>query len=461
VALYERPDPTHNPYLKLLEANGYGHQAPHDDLPIIDWATDGDPSAELVDGFALVGRWTAIAAAAKAGKSSLLVSASVEMSLGRHPFDATPIAPVRVLYIDAEMGRLDLRERLEDCGYRPAELALWSACDIPPRLDTIDGAGLVLEYVQGHGVQCVVIDGINGTVSGSERDDEPWRKLFEHTVRPLKEMGVAIITADNHGKDAALGPRGSSVKMDKADAVLILTRTANGVSLHASHRRTAAYPLDTTLEVFGIEGDEPLRYRRAVGAAYPDGTKEVAELLAELGVPDDMGRDKVRLRLRSEIEQAEARGVDPDRYRVRNATLSAAIRWRKEARMRLGTGKNAHLGTPMSGPTGPVAPEQVGQVPGTAGTGGLTCWGAGGGGGRPPPPPPPSPTCRLSLSATTRTGSGDDRSRRAGRPPRAGPPHPRPPRLRTGPSRMGTPARLVRRGGVSRRRPRPVPPGAW
>jgi hypothetical protein len=116
-----------------------------------------------------------------------------------------------------------------------------------------------------------------------------------------------------------------------------------------------------------------------VGAAYPDGTKEVAELLDELGVADDMGRDKVRLRLRSEIERAQAEGVDPDRYRVRNATLSAAIRWRKEAGMRLGTGKNAHLGTPVSGPMGPAPVEQVGQLPGTAGTGGLTCWGDGGG----------------------------------------------------------------------------------
>lgn len=163
--------------------------------------------------------------------------------------------------------------------------------------------------------------------------------------------------------------------MDKADAVLNLTRTAKGVGLHASHRRTAAYPVDTYLDLFGIEGDEPLRYRRVVGAAYPDGTKDVADLLDELGVDPALGRDKVRKMLRQAAEEAP----DRTRFQVRNETLSAAIRWRKEAGMRLGTGKNAILGTPPTGRVEPVAPEQAGQVQGTVGTGHLTSVGDGGG----------------------------------------------------------------------------------
>ena len=373
----------------MLSQNGHGSGHPPDGLIIIDWSDDADASAELVDGFAIAGRWTAIAAAAKAGKSSLLVSVSVEISEGRHPFEDSTIEPVRVLYIDAEMGRLDLRERLEDCGYKPALLERWSACDIPPRLDTTAGAALVLDFVREHQVQCVVIDGINGTVSGAEKDDTPWRLLFEHTIRPLKEMGVAVVTADNHGKDAALGPRGSSVKLDKADAVLMLARTTKGVSLHASHRRTAAYAVDLSLDVFGIEGDEPIRYRRSLGETYPTRTA-VAALLDELGIDPTVGRGKVRQTLR----RAATEAGDPRRYRVRNDALSAAIRWRKHAQMggtrlprreteshavRPGTGQNGPLGDSASGQVEAQPCDQAGQVGGTSGTHDLASVGDGGG----------------------------------------------------------------------------------
>ena len=370
MALYERPDPTTNPFRLLLAQNGHGSAHPEaDGLIIIDWSEERDHADELVDGVVMTGRWTAIAAAAKAGKSSLLVSLSVEASEGKHPFDASLIDPVRVLYLDAEMGRLDLEERLIECGYQPARLASWWACDIPPRLDTLDGAAKVLAYVRTHRIQMVVIDGINGTVGGAEKDDAPWRLLFEHTIRPLKEMGVAVVTADNLGKDSTLGPRGSSVKLDKADAVLNLTRTETGVNLHASHRRTAAYPLDQTFDVFGIEGDEPLHYRRALGHAYPDGTTEFANLLDELGVDPWLGKRTVREFLRDAAEKAEANGGDPRRFKVRDITLVAAIRWRREARIRSGTAQNGHFGPVVPHRVGPTPSDQGEPPSGTTGTG--------------------------------------------------------------------------------------------
>jgi hypothetical protein len=341
-----------------------------DELVIIDWSEQRDQSAELVEGLVITGRWTAIAAAAKAGKSSLLVSVSVEVSEGRHPFDATPIEPVRVLYVDAEMGRLDLEGRLIECGYEPARLSRWWACDIPPRLDTPQGAAKVLTFVRTHKIQFVLIDGINGTVGGAEKDDTPWRLLFEYTIRPLKEMGVAVSTADNLGKDSTLGPRGSSVKLDKADAVFNLTRTAAGVNLHASHRRTATFASDLRLDVFGIDGDEPLHYRQSAGHTYPDGTKELADLLDELDVDPGLGRDPVREILR-------AKGL-----KAGNKLLSEAIKWRKQARLRFWTGENPVVpaepdGQPDSSWT--EAPDQGGQGPGQGWTeGGGSEWTAGG-----------------------------------------------------------------------------------
>ena len=379
MALYERLDPTTNPFRLLLEANGHGSgHRDKDGLIIIDWSEERDHADELVEGFAMAGRWTAIAAAAKAGKSSLLISMSVEISEGRDPFDGTPVEPLRVLYVDAEMGRLDMEERLVECGYEPPKLTHWWACDIPPRLDTTAGAALVVDFVRAHDIQVVVIDGINGTVGGAEKDDQPWRLLFDYAIRPLKELGVAVVTADNLGKDSTLGPRGSSVKMDKADAVLHLTRTANGVNLHASHRRTAAYPLDTALVVYGLEGDEPIHYRRALGAVYPDGTVEVAALLDELGIDVDLGRPKVRQILRG----LAADTGDPRRYKVRNATLGAAIKWRQSRPKSSGTGLGPIPGSNRGrteGTSGTTHSDLGGHVTGTAGTTVCATLGTAGG----------------------------------------------------------------------------------
>src|SRR5690606_32762009 len=123
----------------------------------------------------------------------------------------------------------------------------WVATDLPPKLDVVDGANALQVSVKALGAQVVVIDGLNGVVSGAEKDDATWRPFFDLTVQMLKRQHVAVITGDNLGKDDSLGPRGSSVKVDKPDGVLLLTRTDNGVKLHAHARRTSAYPIDRFL----------------------------------------------------------------------------------------------------------------------------------------------------------------------------------------------------------------------
>lgn len=296
-------------------------------VELIDWAERVDLSDHVVEGLAIPGRWTALVAGAKVGKSTLLISLSVEVSEGRDPWTGEDTGPVDVLYLDTEMGRIDIEERLEDCEYDPAALERWHACELVPRLDTPDGAARVLTTVAEHEVRLVVIDGLNGTVTGAERDDTPWRDLYEHMIHPLKVAGCAIVSADNHGKDETLGPRGSSVKMDKADAIVRITRTSNGVSLRATHRRTAAYFDGLDLVAHGLDLTAyPTRYRRAgAGRVWPAGTTDAAKILDELGVDPMLGRDNVRARLKA----AAVGAPDPSRYQFRNDVLGAAIAWRR------------------------------------------------------------------------------------------------------------------------------------
>jgi hypothetical protein len=297
--------------------NGNGHHEPTIAVELIDWATIHDRPDEIVDGLILPGRWTALAAKAKAGKTTLEMACSVAISEGVDPFDGHPILPVTVLYIDAEMGRLDLAERLAELGYPdPGQLTRWHATDLPPRLDTPQGGDMLVLAAKQLGAQVVVIDGINGTVTGAEKDDLVWRAFYDHTIYPLKRAGIAILTGDNLGKDTALGPRGSSVKVDKPDGVILMSRTDDGVKLVARERRTAAYPLERILTIDGLDGIGPTRYR-VVHAAWPPGTSDAVTRLDRLGIPVDHGRGRVRQALAAAGEQ------------MADNVLIAAIRWRR------------------------------------------------------------------------------------------------------------------------------------
>lgn len=286
-------------------------------LDLIDWTALDEREEAIIEGIAHPGRWTAVAGPAKSGKSEFLLNVALHISEGRDPFDRTPLlAAVRVLWLDAEMGRLDLAERISGHGFDRLNLTNFHATDLVPLLDDTNGGALVLGTVEELDIVAVFIDGINGTIAGAEKDDEPWRRFFFHTIAPLKRRGVAIVTADNLGKDKTLGPRGSSVKLDKPDAVLRLSRTDGGTRLEATHRRTAAYPADRSFVVNGLDGSCPISYHHA-DRSLPAGTEAAVALLDRLDVPLDLGRDKARELIAGSGES------------VRNEPLSAAIKVRR------------------------------------------------------------------------------------------------------------------------------------
>jgi hypothetical protein len=295
---------------------------PRTSIELIDFATVHEHVEEILDGLILPGRWTAFAAPAKAGKTTLEMFLTVELSEGRDPFDGTPIDPVTVLYVDAEMGRLDLDERLRALGHDPVNLTRWHATDMAPKLDTIPGGNALVCTAKALGAQIVVIDGLNGVVTGAEKDDSTWRALFECTIMPLKRIGIAIVTGDNLGKDKSLGPRGSSVKIDKPDAVILLARTEQGVKLTTQYRRTSAYAPEMMLSIDGTEGDQPITFRRT-NTSWPPGTESVAALLDQLSIPVKNGRGRVRQAL---ADHTKATGTA---HPVRNEVLTAAISYRR------------------------------------------------------------------------------------------------------------------------------------
>lgn len=289
-------------------------------LPLTDWAQafNRPPTEAILDGLLIPGRWTALVAPAKAGKSTLALHIAQCLARGVEPFSGGRRDPVSVLYLDGEMGELDVIERLVALELDPAELGRLHYSDMPPKCDVVPGAVAVEQAVKSLGATVVILDGLNAFVTGAEKDDVTWRELYRNLIATLKRAGCAVMSSDNTGKDATLSARGSSVKLDKADAIVEVKRTDDGVKLKTTHRRSSAFLSEWSLAMVGVEGDEPINYRHAL-QSWPAGTREVVDLLDRLGVPLSAGRPAARAALAAAGES------------VRNEPLAAAIRYRKSA----------------------------------------------------------------------------------------------------------------------------------
>ena len=322
-------------------------------LELIDWHSLNDMEDPIVMGIAHPGRWTALASKAKQGKTALLVNVTLWIAQGLDPFDRTRQEPVTTLYIDAEVGALELVDRIADNQLDVDQLGPWHATDNPTIMDTLEGGERVLNVATALGAAVVVIDGINGVVNGKENDDTTWRDLYRYTIAPLKRAGIAVVTGDNLGKSEN-GPRGSSVKMDKADAIVELHRTDVGLKLTTTHRRNRTYPKEWFLSVEGLADDDAraVRYRHTA-TTWPEGSERVADLLDRLDVPLDWGKKKAREAIKAAGETA-----------ARDTVLNAAIRYRRTQELtgrhpskNAGTTPGTTFREPPSGTTFSETPE--------------------------------------------------------------------------------------------------------
>ena len=259
---------------------------------LIDWSTINDRPDALIDGLIFPGRWTAIYSEPKQGKSTLLLGLSLAAARGHDPIIKIDRDPVSVLYCDGEMGRFDLAERLEDFGYQPehlhTELPGWHAIDLPLKLGKDETASQLITLVNELDIRLVVLDGLNGFLEGEENSSGPILELFEATIQPLKKLNVAIVSGDNSGKDKHKGSRGSSVKNDKPDGVLLLTQLAdNELRLDRQLARTSAYPDKTIVRVLNLDNSDPTEIAGG-GIGYPKGTRELADQIDALENINDL-----------------------------------------------------------------------------------------------------------------------------------------------------------------------------
>lgn len=252
----------------------------------------------IVDGLIYPGRWTAFVAPAKAGKSTWALHVAHRLARGIDPWDANklhPDGPMSVLYLDAEMGRLDTVGRLTAIGLVANDLDNLAYTDLPHKFDTIEGASWLHRACNLIQPTLVILDGINGFVTGAEKDDTPWRSLYEFAIAPLKRASIAVISTDNTGKDEQLGARGSTVKTDKADAIFTMRAGRDEYMNHTAtitrrHARTTSFVDSLTLRLNGV-GTGKIEYVLPGAAQAPpmivtrDDVLRVCRTLNGLGLP--------------------------------------------------------------------------------------------------------------------------------------------------------------------------------
>ena len=288
--------------------------------PVIwpDLATEEFELMWLVEGLWPTGKHMHLFAAHKTGKSLLSLHIAVSLALGRDPFTGSPIPAHDVTYIDREMTRQDLQERLFDMGL--TKVMVDGGLDrlhyhFYPNigyLDTVEGGNRLMQWVQKDCSDVVIIDTLSRVVKGEENSNDTYKNFYNCTGALLKANGIAMLRLDHEGHQAGRS-RGASSKADDVDLVYHLKPVDSGLMLEMQFARIAYVKKSLTI----IMGTDLLTFTGSDNHSWPAGTVERARELDSLGVPGGLSIRQTQKWLR---EHQQSVG--------KTEVLSAAIKYR-------------------------------------------------------------------------------------------------------------------------------------
>ena len=163
------------------------------------------------------------------GKSHLAMAIGAALATGR-PFAHWRVhRPVRVMYVDGEMARDLVQERVADLKRRMggADLCnLYVVCredwpDLAP-LNSEAGRVFIETKAKQWGIEVVFFDNRMSLLSGDMKDEVPWTETME-LVRSLTKSRIAQVWIDHTGHDKTK-IYGSSTKEWQLDAVALLSK---------------------------------------------------------------------------------------------------------------------------------------------------------------------------------------------------------------------------------------------
>ncbi len=263
-------------------------------LTYADWdaleAAPPVPVDWLVPGVLAAGRGHLIYSPSGHGKS--LIALEWAATLAR--------AGRRVLYCDWENSlEGDVWPRLTRMGFAAADLAGLRFLSFPQfRPLDVDGSELVAAALDQ---QCglVMLDTASRTIRGPENDNDTWNAWDRATGVLLRRQGVGFVRWDHSGKDVERGARGGSAKGTDVDLIwrFEATKSSDGEIVTLTNEKSRILAPEKVQQF--RRHDNPLRHEKVAVALDASMAKKllVFELLQDLDVPLEEGRDKIKARL--------------------------------------------------------------------------------------------------------------------------------------------------------------------
>jgi hypothetical protein len=166
-----------------------------------------------------------------AGKTMLALALAVAMALGRGFLRWRGRRQARVLYIDGEMPRIMMQDRLrvalkwfgvkgEDLGLRLKVLSAEDYEEMPP-LDDVKGQQWLDQFIDREGpFDVIIFDNLQALTALPLKEEEGWLAIARW-ARTLTKRRIGQLWVHHVGKDAARGDYGTSIKRWGMDTIML------------------------------------------------------------------------------------------------------------------------------------------------------------------------------------------------------------------------------------------------
>ncbi len=223
-------------------ANGAGNHQPNSGtgagpcLAVAAWLARNIPPADFLSGEWLSTTSRAmLVSATSLGKTNFCLALAFAIASGQDFLHWRTRRKARVLYIDGEMSKRLIKERLGDGARRARAVpdTLFVLCrddvqDMPP-LNTSEGQ----QYIEGlieevGGVDFIIFDNVQSLLPGDMKDEEPWQDTLPW-IRSLTNRAIGQLWVHHTGHDETRS-YGTKTREWQLDTVILLKRIENSVA---------------------------------------------------------------------------------------------------------------------------------------------------------------------------------------------------------------------------------------
>ena len=304
---------------------------------LIDWHElfNGPPFVQEWLAYPIVpkGRLVSFFGPGKIGKSLFMLELAASVATGRE-FLGHPTIKSRVLYLDRENDpQSEVHDRLSKMGFDAEELKdnlLFLSYPTIGDLDTKSGATTLINWVDNHNIDFVIVDTISRFIAGKENDNDTYFNLYKFTELELKKRKITFLRIDHTGLETDGRARGASAKEQDVDITWSMVRTKNSsFKLRTKCHRMFIEVSELTL----TRNSKPLRFDWS--DTPEDKTEEarikkMIESLENAGLPKTASVDKTQAFIKDELNSSMGRNTITKLVRIRKNSYMSEPSWSDE-----------------------------------------------------------------------------------------------------------------------------------